>query len=370
MTSREAPKRKSPLEERLIDMIKLKGPISIADYMADALGHPHDGYYNSGASIGADGDFITAPEISQIFGELIGAWLVEAWREIGSPKSFNLIELGPGRGVLMADILRAAQLRRGFVDAANIWLVETSGRLRHEQQKRLRAAEPDVQWADTLDDAPPGPSLIVANEFFDCLPIRQFQKTQVGWRERLIGLTSDEQSLAFTLDKTPPPPNLPLPDPLGIADGKIFEISEATRTFIADLCARLSESPARALIIDYGHRRAGLGDTLQSVRNHAFWPPLEAPGSADLTAHVDFEAIARIAIEAGAAVDGPVPQGEFLNRLGLALRVQTLSRGKSPSEREDIEGGAHRIAGPAQMGEIFKVLCVSSSGLPSPAGFG
>ncbi|MEX0646128.1 MAG: SAM-dependent methyltransferase, partial [Parvularculaceae bacterium] len=203
MSVDKASAEKTPLEERLIDLIKANGPISVADFMADALGHPHDGYYMSQAPIGAEGDFTTSPEISQIFGELIGLWLVQSWIEMGEPKSFNLIELGPGRGVLMADILRAAQLRPQFLNAAGVWLVETSGRLRHEQQRRLRGCAIPPLWIDDVAKIPPAPSLIIANEFFDCLPIRQFELTRGGWRERLIDIADDGQSLAFTLAKTP-----------------------------------------------------------------------------------------------------------------------------------------------------------------------
>ncbi|MEM9494597.1 MAG: SAM-dependent methyltransferase [Pseudomonadota bacterium] len=361
--------QQTALEERLIEMIKLNGPISIADYIADALGHPHDGYYNSANAIGADGDFTTAPEISQIFGELIGLWLVDAWQAMGAPQELNLIELGPGRGVLMADILRAAQVRPEFAKAADIWLLETSGRLRHEQQKRLRQDGRRIHWADKFSDIPAAPALIVANEFFDCLPIRQFVRVKNGWRERLIGLTPSEDALAFTLAATPAAPDLPLPPANDAQEGDIFEFSDAQREFMADISRMLTTTDGRALIIDYGHIGAGLGDTLQAVRRHAFWPPLSEPGRADVTAHVDFAALARIAIENGAAVHGPITQGVFLERLGLAARVHALSSGKTAEEAATIHSGAHRIAAPSQMGEIFKAICVSAPNLPCPDGF-
>ena len=269
----------TPLEERLIDLIKLKGPITVADYMADALGHPHEGYYMRQTSIGAEGDFTTAPEISQVFGELIGLWLVEAWRGMGSPKSFNLVELGPGRGVLMADILRAARLRPEFTKSAMVWLLETSGRLRHEQQKQLRGSEIKPFWADEFADIPPGPSLIVANEFFDCLPIRQFERVENGWRERLVGLDPDGKKLAFVLGRTPPPPDIGLPDISESAPGDIFEISPETQSAVTEICASLTEHGGHALIIDYGHMASGFGETLQAVRNHQYWPPLASRGA-------------------------------------------------------------------------------------------
>lgn len=360
---------KSPLEDRLIQLIKLKGPITVADYMADALGHPHDGYYMSQEAIGAEGDFTTAPEISQVFGELIGLWLIEAWRSLGSPKDFNLIELGPGRGVLMADILRAARLRPEFMRAAQLWLLETSGRLRHEQQKTLRKCELKPFWADEFADIPAAPSLIVANEFFDCLPIRQFQRIENGWRERLVGLSKDETELEFVLGKTPPPPDFELPSLTESAEDDIFEISFATRQFTAELCKMLTEHGGAALIIDYGHMASGLGDTLQAVRKHAYWPPLKSPGRADITAHVDFEAISHAAIDAGAVSYGPVSQGGFLENLGLTIRVEMLCKGKDAEQAEKIRLGAHRISAPNEMGEIFKVLCIASPNMPAPAGF-
>ena len=352
--SSESLAQSSPLEDRLIALIKLKGPISIADYMSDALCHPHDGYYNSQLAIGADGDFTTAPEISQVFGELVGAWVVETWRALGSPSAFNLIELGPGRGVLMADILRVAQLRAGFTKAATLWLVETSGLLRHEQQKRLRSTKIDPMWADEFADIAPAPSIIVANEFFDCLPIRQFERTALGWRERLVGVAAEGNRLEFVLDETPPRPSVPLPSLEESKVGDIFEISEAVEGFTADLCKFLVEFGGRALIIDYGHLSHGVGETLQSVRNHAYWPPLSTPGLADITAHVNFESLSRSAIEAGAAVYGPTSQGLFLERLGLSARVNALCASKSAEQTQEIQSGAHRIAAPDQMGEIFK----------------
>jgi len=366
--SAETPE-KTPLEERLIDLIKLKGPITIADYMTDALGHPHEGYYMQSMPIGADGDFTTAPEISQVFGELIGLWLVEAWAQMGSPSVFNLIELGPGRGVLMEDILRAARVRPGFAKAAQVWLLENSGRLRLEQQKRLKGTEAKPLWADEYADIPAAPSLIVANEFFDCLPIRQFQRIKSGWREKLIGLNETADGLAFTLGRTPPPPDYKLPDLSETKEGDVFEISFEARKFIAEICASLKIHGGYALIIDYGHMARGFGDTLQAVRHHKYWAPLASPGRADITAHVDFEMLASASIDAGVTAHGPVTQGRFLDRLGLALRVEALCRGQTPEKANDIRAGAARIASPAAMGEIFKTLCLASPGLPAPAGF-
>ncbi len=359
----------SPLEERLIALIQSHGAITVADYMEDALLHPHDGYYTSQAPIGAEGDFTTAPEISQIFGELIGLWLVQCWTDIGSPKSFNLVELGPGRGVLMQDILRAAKLRPDFLDAAHVWLVETSGRLRHEQQRRLRGAGIATDWADAFSEIPPAPTLIVANEFFDCLPIRQFVRTETGWRERLVGVDASAAELAFTLSGTPPLPRLALPDKDLAAPGDIFEFSEAAEAMADEIARALVRDGGRALTVDYGHLGCGFGDTLQAVRQHAFWPVLSAPGKADITAHVNFERIAGAAFAAGAAAHGPVSQGAFLEQLGLPVRLERLSAGKSAEEIAVLFSGAHRISAPSQMGELFKAMCLSSPGLAEPAGF-
>lgn len=369
MTTKAANAEKTPLEERLIDLIKLKGPISVADYMADALGHPHDGYYMSQTPFGVDGDFTTAPEISQVFGELIGLWLVDCWRAMGSPKDFNLVELGPGRGVLMEDILRAARLRPEFVKAAHLWLLETSGRLRVTQQKRLRGSGLEPMWADEFADIPTAPSLIVANEFFDCLPIRQFQRTKSGWRERMIGLNNAGDGLAFTHAAAPPPVSFKLPPASEAQENDICEISFSGRDFAAELSALLAEHHGYVLIIDYGHLQSGLGDTLQAVRAHQYWPPLASPGRADLTAHVDFAALAETAFEHGAVAYGPIAQGEFLERLGLNLRVEMLCKGKHSKDAESIRAGAYRIAAPDQMGEVFKVMCMASPQCPAPAGF-
>lgn len=366
--SAAAPER-SALEERLIALINARGPITVADYMEDALFHPHDGYYTSQAPIGANGDFTTAPEISQIFGELIGLWLVQSWIDMGSPKTFNLVELGPGRGVLMQDILRAARLRPDFLDAAHLWFVETSGRLRHEQQRRLRDAGAAPEWADAFSDVPPAPILIIANEFFDCLPIRQFIRAATGWRERLVGLNETGSALAFQTGDIPPPQSLAIPDKEDASPGDIYELNETSETLVDEIAAALIENGGRALIIDYGHVHSGFGDTLQAVRGHKFWPPLMAPGKADLTAHVNFERLEQRAFAAGAAAHGPLSQGAFLERLGLAMRLQRLSGGKSPQEAADLYSGAHRISSPNQMGELFKVLCLSAPTLPLPAGF-
>ncbi|MGF1543692.1 MAG: class I SAM-dependent methyltransferase [Parvularculaceae bacterium] len=363
----------TPLEARLRRLIEANGPITVADYMSDALFHPHDGYYAGGGAragaspVGADGDFVTAPEISQIFGELIGAWLVQSWIDLGAPTPFNLVELGHGRGALMADALRAAKARPEFLAAARIQLVESSGRLRHEQRQRLIDLGPPIDWADAFADTPAGPFLLIANEFFDCLPIRQFARTETSWRERLIGLGDD--GLAFVHAPTPPPATTPLPTRAGVEPGDVYELGEAGEALMEGVATRLVADGGRALVIDYGHAADGCGDTLQAVRDHKPWPPLARPGEADVTAHVNFERLMRAAFDAGAAAAGPVPQGAFLDRLGLAARVERLTAGAPADAAERVRAGAFRIAAPTQMGEIFKAICVSAPGLPPPAGF-
>lgn len=369
MTAEAASAERTPLEERLVTLIKANGPISVADFMADALGHPHDGYYTSQMAIGAEGDFTTAPEISQVFGELIGLWLVQSWIEMGEPAAFNLVELGPGRGVLMADILRAAQVRPGFLKAATLWLVETSGRLRHEQQKRLRAQKLKPLWADEFSEIAAAPYLIVANEFFDCLPIRQYERVEAGWRERLIGLSSDGAGLEFTHAKTPPPRDVNLPAAESVDVGAIAETCETANAVAGEISRALTEQGGRALIVDYGYASDEIGDTLQAVRKHKYWPVLSAPGRADITAHVNFAALSRAALDAGASAWGPVTQGALLTRLGLGARLERLCEGKTPQEVEMLVAGAKRISAPEAMGEVFKALCISAPNLPAPAGF-
>jgi len=364
-TQREA----SPLQERLIALIRAYGPISVADFMKDALFHPNDGYYTSQAPIGKDGDFTTAPEISQIFGELVGAFLIESWMAMGSPKTFNLVELGPGRGAMMADILRAAALRPAFLKAAHVWLVETSGRMRHEQQRRLKGAPVPVDWADAFAAVPEGPLLVVGNEFLDCLPIRQFVRCDSGWRERLVGFDEASAALVFVEGETPPTATTALPPKEQAPVGAIFELGEAAEAVVEELALALCARGGRALLIDYGHVHDGLGDTLQAVRRHAYWPPLAAPGQADLTAHVNFDRVIRAAFAAGAAAYGPASQGQFLERLGLSLRAQRLMAGADGPTAAAIASGAHRISAPSAMGELFKVVCISAPGLPEPPGF-
>jgi NADH dehydrogenase [ubiquinone] 1 alpha subcomplex assembly factor 7 len=338
--------------------IALTGPISVADFMAEALGHPQLGYYRRARPIGAAGDFTTAPEISQMFGELIGAWLAERWRAMGQP-AVALVELGPGRGTLMSDALRATRGVPGFHAALSLHLVETNIELRAEQQRALAAFNPT--WHERLDEVPPGPLLLVANEFFDALPVRQFERTAQGWRERMIGLAPDGETLMFALAPGATPFTRFLPD---ATEGAQAELSEAARALAAAIGARVLRDGGWALIVDYGYEQ-GSATTLQAVRGHKGASVLESPGETDLSAHVDFAAMAAAA---GAPIYGPVSQADFLRRLGLLQRAETLKARASEIQRRALDVTVARLIGSDQMGTLFKVMAVGD-GRSIPAGF-
>ncbi|MCC6921222.1 MAG: SAM-dependent methyltransferase [Alphaproteobacteria bacterium] len=315
-------------------------------------------YYATRDPLGASGDFTTAPEISQLFGEMIGLCLVDHWERSGVPGRIDLVELGPGRGTLMADILRAARIRPAFARAARVTLVETSPALRARQAETLKAH--DIAWRDSFagigGDAP---LYLVANEFFDALPIRQFVGAEGRWRERYVALS--DEGFAFTLQPSAPPRPLSAPQ----AD-TLWELNEPTAAIAAAIGARLAATGGLALVIDYGHARSAPGDTLQAVRRHAFTDPLDAIGEADLTAHVDFEALAAAA---GVAAYGPVTQGTFLTALGIEARAATLGRAR-PDQAEVLAAAVARLTGPDQMGSLFKAMALTGPGGPVPAGFG
>jgi NADH dehydrogenase [ubiquinone] 1 alpha subcomplex assembly factor 7 len=360
----------SALAERLRRTIRACGPLTLAEFMAEALSHPRHGYYAGTAArdpLGVAGDFITAPEISQMFGELIGLWCAELWRGMGGPAPVRLVELGPGRGTLMADALRAAACVPDFRAAAEVHLVETSPTLRALQEKRL--AEHRVSWHASLAEVPEGPMLLVANELFDTLPVHQFVATEAGWRECLVGLADEGER--FALRCAPgPTPALTILDRLAVAavPGTVAEVCPAAITLAGEIAARVAGCGGAALIIDYG--RAGpCGASVQAVQGHRRHDPLADPGEADLTAHVDFAALARSAREAGAAVYGPVPQGAFLRALGIETRAATLKSGASARQAADIEHARARLTEADRMGELFKALAIADPALPAPAGF-
>lgn len=348
----------SELGRLIARRIALTGPISVADFMAEALGHPRLGYYRRARPIGAGGDFTTAPEISQMFGELIGAWLAERWLAMGQP-AVALVELGPGRGTLMSDALRATRGVPGFHAALSLHLVEMNAVLRAEQQRALAAFNP--VWHERFDEVPAGPMLLVANEFFDALPVRQFEKSAQGWRERMVGLAPDGESLMFALAPGATPFARFLPEAV---DGAQAEISEAGRALAAAIGTRVTRDGGWALIVDYGYE-AGSAATLQAVRGHKGTSVLEHPGETDLSAHVDFAALTAAA---GAPTFGPVPQADFLRRLGLLQRAETLKARASEAQRRAMDVTVARLIGPDQMGTLFRVMAVGD-GRSTPAGF-
>ncbi|MBP2294893.1 class I SAM-dependent methyltransferase [Azospirillum rugosum] len=361
------------LAQHLARRILLDGPLSVAAFMAEALGHPRFGYYMRQDPFGVSGDFTTAPEISQMFGELVGLWCVDTWARLGGPAPFHLVELGPGRGTLMQDALRAASLVPAFRQAAQVHLVETSPTLRDRQRQTLK--DLPVTWHDRLDDVPDGPILIIANEFFDALPIRQVQKTNHGWFERLVDLDPDSPPDAprfrFVLEAFGSSGARLVPDRLRDApEGGVVEVSPASQAVARLIGERLAAQPGAALVIDYGYSHGpAVGDTLQALRRHAYAPVLEAPGEADLTAHVDFAAIAAAARDGGAESFGPVDQGDWLVRLGIHPRASALKRNATAKQAGDIDSSLNRLICHDQMGTLFKVLALATPGLGAPAGF-
>ncbi len=347
------------LGRRIKSLIEANGPMSIADYMGLCIGDPEHGYYATRDPFGARGDFVTAPEVSQMFGEIIGAWLVHCWRMIGAPSPARLVELGPGRGTLMADILRVAAKAPDFRDAITVDLVETSPTLRTRQTETLALAEVEISWHASFAEVPRGPLLLVANEFFDALPVRQFVRAEGAWRERVVGLDGSGR-LAFGIG----------PGVLGegpdAPDGAIFEIRPAADAIVAEIARRIAEENGAALIVDYGHAETGMGDTLQAVSGHRYVDPLAAPGEADLTAHVDFAALGRGAAAGGAAVHGPIPQGEFLTALGLFHRMEKLGANADATGRAALSAAVERLTGSAAMGTLFKALAVTRPGVAPP----
>ncbi|WGJ13971.1 SAM-dependent methyltransferase [Methylocapsa sp. D3K7] len=359
----------TPLETLIREMIVETGPISIEIYMKLALGHLEHGYYTSKMPLGESGDFITAPEISQMFGELIGLWCVAVWRAMGAPRPFLLVELGPGRGSLMADALRATKIAPDFLSAIDLHLVETSEILRRSQRAALAASGLVPKWHTSVEDLPAGPMIIIANEFFDCLPVRHFVRGVDGWHERLVGLDGTGQ-LCFGLAPGPDP-GLAMPG----EPGEVLEAGFAAMHVMAGLAARLAAQGGALLAIDYGYDGPPRGETLQAVQRHRFADPLADPGGADLTAHVDFRNLARAARASGAAVHGPVPQGEFLARLGLHERAVALRKRANARQCAAIDAALDRLAGDgtaagsASMARLFKALAVTAPGLDVPPGF-
>ncbi|WP_039016988.1 class I SAM-dependent methyltransferase [Halocynthiibacter namhaensis] len=355
----------SALLPHLIERIQTTGPLSIAEYMQECLLHPTHGYYATRDPFGADGDFTTAPEISQMFGELLGLCLAQAWLDRDAPKSFILAEPGPGRGTLMADIMRATRSVPGFHAAANLYLIEASATLRGVQKETL--ADYDVTWCDAISDLPHGTLLLVANEFLDALPIRQFLRDGTGWRERRVGLPETPDTLIFGAGESTQIPALAhrLHD---TKYGDLVEINAAARATATEISQRIARDGGLALLVDYGSWHS-TGDTFQALKSHQFIDPLLQPGDADLTAHVDFEPLTEEAETAGIHASGLTHQGVLLERLGITGRAQALAANMT-GETLDAHISAHRrLTHPEEMGTLFKALALFAKGTPPPPGF-
>lgn len=358
----------SALALRIARRIRAEGPLSVASYMALALHDPVSGYYAARRPLGAGGDFITAPEISQIFGELVGVWCALMWERIGRPDPVVLAELGPGSGVLASDLLRAAATLPEFRRALRLYLIEASPLLRAQQQRRLGAAEP--VWLTRIEDLPDAPMLLFANEFLDALPIRQLVRGQRHWAERMVALDAEDR-LVFVDGPESPAAALLVPAALrhSAAPGTLVEICPAALALAGWLGTRLAGRPGAALLIDYGCFPSTPGPTLRAVSRHRPVDVLHCPGSADLSAHVDFAAFAEAARAGGAEAHGPVAQGRFLAALGAAARLAVLSASAAPAQRQRHASGLARLIDPDRMGDLFKAMALVSPGMPAPFGF-
>jgi SAM-dependent MidA family methyltransferase len=345
----------APFSARLAKLIRSGGPISVADYMALANAH----YYAGRDPLGGAGDFTTAPEISQMFGELIGLWMADLWLRAGRPAGVCYVELGPGRGTLASDALRA--MRSTGLEPA-VHFVETSPVLRQAQA----ASVPQASWHQDGGSLPEGvPLLIVANEFFDALPTRQLIATTSGWRERLVAADED----GFSPVPGPPVGSAAIPDHIRHAPpGTVLETSPASVAVVKQLAHLLAASGGAGLIVDYGYERTSAGETLQAVAKHHFADPWHDPGGRDLTAHVDFEALAAAVRDMGVTVHGPRDQGDWLESIGMAARAAKLTKA-SPDRSADIEAARHRLTAAEQMGSLFKAMAFVSPHWPEPAGF-
>ncbi len=367
----------TPLAALLQAEIAAKGPLPVAGVMAAALHHPRFGYYAGSEAaatgpLGRCGDFITAPEVSQVFGEVLGAWCVRVWQAMGAPRPVVLAELGPGRGTLLADLWRTiAAVAPDLADAARLHLVEVSGALREQQRSAIAAlaAPPRAVWHETLAAVPPGPALVLANEFFDALPVEQYVRDAGVWWQRCVD--SRDGVLAFSLglavDSRERPDLADLPD---APDGILVERCPEAERLAADLGARVATNGGAALIIDYGPARSTPGETLQALRHHRPADLLASLGQADLSHHVDFERLAQAVTSAGGRAWGPVPQGLFLGRLGVAERGAALGAA-APEQMDAISGAIRRLVHPGRMGLLFKALAVTPPTAPAaPPGFG
>lgn len=357
----------SPLGQKLSRLIEAQGPIPISQFMMLALHDPEHGVYASRNAIGREGDFITAPEISQMFGELLGLWLLEVWRQQKSPKQVRLVELGPGRGTLMKDVLRAARLDANFLAALDVVLIEASPALQAVQKETLKDSPTALRWSPKVSDALGDmPLFLIANEFLDALPIHQYAKTDSGWHERMV--ISDDGKLDFALAPMAMQ-GLTIPESRGDAqNGAVLEISPASTALAEEIAVHIAQHGGAALLIDYGHTGTGFGETLQAIARHQSAPILESPGTADLSAHVDFAAIAEAVERGDAKPYGPVTQGAFLRALSIEHRAEQLAK-TNPVHAKTIQSALQRLTAPEQMGNLFKVLAILPPTAPAPPGF-
>jgi len=358
-------KNKPALKSNLTDLgevlarhMAADGPMSVSEFMAEALGHPKYGYYMKQDPFGAGGDFITAPEISQMFGEMLAVWVMNQWQTMGRPHEFALVELGPGRGTLMADMIRTmAMLMPNIIEALSFQLVETSPALRAMQTDALKEYGVPI-FHDSIDSLPDtAPLFVIANEFFDALPIHQFQKVNETWFERCIGFDEDSQEFIFILDATPVPDGLCQRFPKANT-GDIFETCPAAVSITDALGKRIKAQTGALIAIDYGHLKAGVGDTFQALRAHEYTSPLIDIGDADLTAHVDFEALANVIKNVGQVE--LTNQARFLKPLGIEIRAETLMNTATSDQKENVKSALDRLIGADQMGELFKVMTLTS----------
>ena len=363
------------LARKIRTIIETEGPIPFDRYMQLCLGDPDFGYYLTRDPFGADGDFTTAPEISQMFGELIGLWAAETWSRHKINGPVRLVELGPGRGTLMADALRACRVAPDFLAAIEeICLVETSPILREKQELKLQGRGVKIRWCDEIAEIPPGPAIFIANEFFDALPVRHFIRVEEGWCEKLVGF--DEQGVFFPGLAAEPEPLIRAEAPVG----SILEIGATAHKLAAALSARVTRHGGAALIIDYGHVETSFGETVQALRRHVAVDPLTDPGECDITAHVDFASLGRAAAASGAVPFGPITQAEFLTRLGIVQRAKALRANGNPIQAANVDqelkrltstdpeigAGGRMVPG---MGELFKVIAIQPPDAPTPPGF-
>ena len=353
----------TPLGVKLRERIARCGPIPVAEFMAAANGDPEHGYYTRRDPLGRRGDFITAPEISQVFGELIGAWCADVWRKLESPRRVLLVELGPGRGTLLADLLRATRGVPGFREAIDLHLVETSPALARMQEAALD--ETPASWHRTFSTVPDGPLLLIANEFLDALPVEQYVARGGRWHRRAV----DFDGTGFRFVDGLCVPDLSWTVAMHPEEGEIKETNPAAIVLVSEIAGRLAAGRGAALIVDYGYSRPGAGETLQAVARHRYADPLATPGEADLSAHVDFAACAAAARAAGAIGHGPVSQGRFLERLGIGVRRDRLIETASPERHASIRAACRRLTDGEAMGELFKVLALTDPAMPAPAGF-